>query len=85
MHQSYSVSERLSYNSRIKRFVSYTQVPVHYNNIQALASCTTSVYVNLSKNSFFMLPPKILRESGCKGTNNINTIQTFSLKKIPKT
>ena len=23
-------------------------------NIQALASCTTSVYVNLSKNSFFM-------------------------------
>jgi len=24
------------------------------NNIKALASCTTSVYVNLSKNSFFL-------------------------------
>ena len=31
------------------------------NNIKALASCTTSVYVNLSKNSFFM-PPHLVFE-----------------------
>ena len=32
-------------------------IPKHLyiiNNIKALASCTTSVYVNLSKNSFFL-------------------------------
>ena len=29
---------------------------------KALASCTTSVYVNLSKNSFFSIPSKLLNE-----------------------
>ena len=56
-HSPYS--ERLSsIKLRIKRFVSYTQVQSSIFNLQsptknALASCTTSVYVNLSKNSSF--------------------------------
>ena len=111
----FSVSERLS-NSRIKRFVSYTQAPSFnrqfsiFNCKTVLASCTTSVYVNLSKNSFFHAPTqnfdspsrkltaigkpqihlvlhslaKFLRESGCKGTKNINTNQTFKHKNSQK-
>ena len=46
LHRRCSVSERLSKFQELKRFVSFTQVPK-----KALASCTTSVYVNLSKNS----------------------------------
>ena len=46
-------------------------------NIQALASCTTSVYVNLSKNSFFSAIAQKLRESGCKGTHFFDTHQIF--------
>ena len=34
---------------RIKRFVSYTQ----HTQDKYVASCTTSVYVNLSKNSLY--------------------------------
>ena len=49
-----------------------------------VASCTTSVYVNLSKNSFFTLNAQKLGESGCKGTNNFNTNQTFSIKNSQK-
>ena len=45
---------------------------------EVLASCTTSVYVNLSKNSFFSANAKKMRESGCKGTTNFNTFQIFS-------
>ena len=41
---------------------------------QYVASCTTSVYVNLSKNSLFYLPRS---ESGCKGTNFFRTAKTF--------
>ena len=51
---------------------------------KALASCTTSVYVNLSKNSFFYAVARFLSESGCKGTNNFNTIQTFKRKNSQK-
>ena len=47
------------------------------NNIKALASCTTSVYVNLSKNSFFSANAQKLRESGCKGTTIFDTLQIF--------
>jgi len=72
-------SERLS-NSRIKRFVSYTQ----HTYKKHVASCTTSVYVNLSKNSFFLPFANFLRESGCKGTKNINTNQTFKQKNSQK-
>ena len=43
-----SVPERLSSFQEIKRFV---HLPKYF--IKVLASCTTSVYVNLSKNSFF--------------------------------
>ena len=56
-------------------------IPKHLyiiNNIKALASCTTSVYVNLSKNSFFLCyHPKKKRESGCKGTTIFDTLQIF--------
>ena len=41
---------------------------VHYELCIDTASCTTSVYVNLSKNSFFRSRTEFLRESGCKGT-----------------
>ena len=51
------------------------------NNIKALASCTTSVYVNLSKNSFFFRSrPGFLGESGCKGTAFFRTAKTFQEK-----
>ena len=49
-------------------------------SISALASCTTSVYVNLSKNSLFVPQPKFLGESECKGTTNIDTLQIFKQK-----
>ena len=55
-------------------------IPKHLyiiNNIKALASCTTSVYVNLSKNSFFNTIAQKLRESGCKGTAFFRTNKTF--------
>ena len=55
-------------------------IPKHLyiiNNIKALASCTTSVYVNLSKNSFYGANAKKLRESGCKGTTISDTLQIF--------
>ena len=50
------------------------------NNIKALASCTTSVYVNLSKNSFFSAIAYFFRESGCKGTAFFRTCKTFGEK-----
>ena len=53
-------------------------------SIAALASCTTSVYVNLSKNSFFLPRTSFLRESECKGTTNFDTLQTFRGKFPPK-
>ena len=66
MHNNYDSAFSLSQNdypfSRIKRFVSYTQAPSFnlqfsiFNCKTVLASCTTSVYVNLSKNSFFFAP-----------------------------
>ena len=37
-----------------------------------------SVYVSLSKNSFFMLMPKFLSESGCKGTTFFRTAKLFT-------
>ena len=48
---------------------------------KALASCTTSVYVNLSKNSF-LLPHSKHRFSfsGCKGTKIFRTNKTFRKK-----
>ena len=47
---------------------------------KALASCTTSVYVNLSKNSFFFLMPhgKRFSFSGCKGTHFFRNSKTFT-------
>ena len=53
----------------LKRFVSLLP-----KSISALASCTTSVYVNLSKNSFFN---SRFLESGCKGTTIFETNKTF--------
>ena len=41
-------------------------MPIHYYNIQALASCTTSVYVNLSKNSFFNAIAHFFAKAGAK-------------------
>jgi len=47
----------------IKRFVHLPK------SISALASCTTSVYVNLSKNSFFFIAcQEVFLICGCKGT-----------------
>ena len=37
-----------------------------------------SVYVSLSKNSFFMLMPKLLSESGCKGTTFFRNTKLFT-------
>ena len=51
-HQAYSLSQNDYPIPRIKRFVSFTQ---HTHN-KYVASCTTSVYVNLSKNSFSTHP-----------------------------
>ena len=71
-----SVSERLSkffpegclrdLPKKLKRFVSSTQVLR-----KVLASCTTSVYVNLSKNSFFWCAAEVVSSlAGAK-------VQTF--------
>ena len=77
---------------RIERFVSFTQRP-HECLVQtpnpltqgatAAASCTTSsVYVNLSKNSFLSasrgVPKRRFSFSGCKGTAFFRTTKTFS-------
>ena len=72
---------------RIERFVSFTQRP-HECLVQtpnpltqgatAAASCTTSsVYVNLSKNSFLLAYTQFLSESGCKGTHFFQNSQMF--------
>ena len=42
-----------------------------------LASCTTSVYVRLSKNTHPVCPHAFQRESGCKGTHFSRTAKTF--------
>ena len=47
---------------------------------KALASCTTSVYVNLSKNSFFCAFRGRFLVSGCKGTYFFPSDQDFSEK-----
>ena len=62
MQSAFSLSQNDYPISRIKRFVSFTQAPSFnlqfsiFNCKTVLASCTTSVYVNLSKNSFFFAP-----------------------------
>ena len=47
-----------------------------------LASCTTffSVYVSLSKNSFFSACQGVSLKSGCKGTTIFHYRQTFKGK-----
>ena len=58
---------------------------MHYELCIDIASCTTSVYVNLSKNTFFFKPqPRFLGESECKGTTIINTIQILKQKNSQK-
>jgi len=47
---------------------------------RVLASCTTSVYVNLSKNSFFCASRGRFLVSGCKGTYFFRTNQDFLRK-----
>ena len=47
---------------------------------RVLASCTTSVYVNLSKNSFFCASRGRFLVSGCKGTHFFWTNQDFLRK-----
>ena len=54
MHWTVSVPERLSKSKKLKTVRFFYPSTDTLLNIQALASCTTSVYVNLSKNSFFM-------------------------------
>jgi len=92
LYRRFSVSERLSKLSRISWRL-LARPSRNWNgsflipNIlikKYVASCTTSVYVNLSKNSFFTLNAQKLGESGCKGTNNFNTNQTFSIKNSQK-
>ena len=66
-----SVSERLSKSKKLNGLFNLPK------SISALASCTTSVYVNLSKNSFFY---SRFLESGCKGTTFFRIAKTFAEK-----
>ena len=74
-----SVPERLSLSSFGKKLTVhfFTQWQHKITWCIAIASCTTSVYVNLSKNSFLSCSPAFQRESGCKGTHFLRTSKTF--------
>ena len=78
-----SVSERLS-SIKLKapfQFLDGSFLFTQEYHKNTLASCTTSVYVNLSKNSFFFRSrPGFLGESGCKGTAFFRTAKTFQEK-----
>ena len=84
-----SVSERLSKIlfrkaacatfQELKRFVSLLP-----KSISALASCTTSVYVNLSKNSFFHTKHPNFGRKRVQRYNKYQYHPNFKAKKFPK-
>ena len=82
MHLFYSVSERLSKSKKLKTVRFFYPSTDTLLNIQALASCTTSVYVNLSKNSFFMPPAHDFERKRVQRYCFFPNHQNFSRKKF---
>ena len=74
-----SVSEQLSKFKKLKRFVHLPK------SISALASCTTSVYVNLSKNSFFVCLSGGVPDLRVQRYNKFQYRPNIFQKKFPKT
>ena len=61
-----------------RRFFNVLPRHAHLKN-ERVRSCTTTVYVNLSMNSFIM-PRDFVPESGCKGRTFFNNKQAFLRK-----
>ena len=62
-----------------RRFFNVLPKHAHLKN-ERVCSCTTTVYVNLSMNSFITLTGNFVPESGCKGRTFLNTMQAFLRK-----
>ena len=62
-----------------RRFFNVLPKHAHLKN-ERVCSCTTTVYVNLSMNSFMMLTRFFVPESGCKGRTFLNITQAFLRK-----
>ena len=56
----------------------YPNAPIQKD--KHVCSCTTTVYVNLSMNSFIKLTGNFVPESGCKGRTFFNNKQAFLRK-----
>ena len=56
----------------------YPNTPIQKG--KRVCSCTTTVYVNLSMNSFILLTGNFVPESGCKGRTFFNNTQAFLRK-----
>ena len=62
-----------------RRFFNVLPKRAHLKN-KRVCSCTTTVYVNLSMNSFMSLTGNFVPESGCKGRTFLNVTQAFLRK-----